>query len=117
MISLQTNISKILTFRSKKKFLFLIQSSRNQRAKLLAAPTALRVPSVPFRASSASIQILDNRNLTHRHVIDGRFAISFDLRPALDRVMQSTLSPVPTVRQEQALKARESEAQLGIRVF
>ena len=77
----------------------------------------MRVPSVPFRASSATVQTLDNRNLTHRHVIDGRFAISFDLRPELDRVMRNTLSPVPTVRQEQALKARESEAQLGIGVF
>ena len=77
----------------------------------------MRVPSVPFRASSATVQILDSRNLTHRHVIDGRFAISFDLRPELDRVMRNTLSPVPTVRQEQALKARESEAQLGIGFF
>ena len=81
----------------------------------MAAPTAKRVPKVDFREAVSSFQMLDNRNLTHRHVIDGRKVLSFYVRRETVQVYDSTVSSVPKAREEEALKARESMSAVAAR--
>ena len=81
----------------------------------MAAPTAKRVPKVDFREAVSSFQTLDNRNLTHRHVIDGRQVLSFYIRRETQQVYDSIVSSVPKAREEQAVKARESMSVVAAR--